>query len=107
MAISTVSELSDLAEMVGMANVRVKDGKAERPERSANRALAASHMSSLSSSELIQSRALEIMRVRYDGMPSSLMEGRAFSDSDFGSHVAGYNVNWERTARREEAGGLL
>lgn len=47
-----------------MLKVRETEGMAVRPDRSASRLLAASHTSSLSASDGIQAKGLEIMRVR-------------------------------------------
>lgn len=49
---------------IGMLKVRETDGKAVRPDRSANRLLAASHIASFSVSNFIQAKGLEMMRVR-------------------------------------------
>ncbi len=59
---STVSEVS--WELTGILNVRDTEGMAVRPDRSASRLLAASHTSSLSVSEGIQAKGLDMMRVR-------------------------------------------
>ena len=48
----------------GMLNVRETEGKALRPDRSASLLLAASHILSLSVSDGIQAKGLEMMRVR-------------------------------------------
>ena len=48
----------------GMLNIRETEGKAVRPDRSASLLLAASHIPSLSVSDGIQAKGLEMMRVR-------------------------------------------
>lgn len=47
-----------------MLKVRETDGKAVRPDRSASRLLADSHTASLSESDSIQAKGLDMMRVR-------------------------------------------
>ena len=47
-----------------MLKVRETEGMAVRPDRSASRLLAASHTSSLSASDAIQAKGLEMMRVK-------------------------------------------
>lgn len=59
---SAVAEAS--CESVGILKVRETDGMAVRPDRSASRLLAASQTSSLSISEGIQAKGLDMMRVR-------------------------------------------
>lgn len=59
---STVSELS--CHISGILKVRETEGMAVRPDRSASRLLATSHTSSLSASEGIQAKGLDMMRVR-------------------------------------------
>ena len=59
---STVSEVS--CPSSGILKVRETDGMAVRPDRSARRLLAASHMSSLSAPSGIQAKGLDMMRVR-------------------------------------------
>ena len=49
---------------IGIRKVREIDGMAVRPDRSASRLLAASHTRSLSVSEGIQAKGLDMMRVR-------------------------------------------
>lgn len=49
---------------IGILKVRETDGMAVRPDRSASRLLAASHISSLAISEGIQAKGLDMMRVR-------------------------------------------
>ena len=55
---------SDDDGLIGILKMRYKSGMAVRPDRSASRLLAASHISSLSASDNIQTRGLDTMRVR-------------------------------------------
>ncbi len=57
-----------------MVKVRKTDGMAVRPDRSASLLLAASQISSCLSSEDSQARRLIMIRVRYAGMPASLIK---------------------------------
>ena len=60
---SIVSEESSCG-LRGILKIRETDGMAVRPDRSASLLLAASHTSSLSVSEGIQAKGLDMMRVR-------------------------------------------
>ena len=51
-------------ESTVILNTRETEGKAVRPDRSASLLLAASHITSLSASDGIQAKGLEMMRVR-------------------------------------------
>ncbi len=46
-----------------------------------------------------------MMRVRYDGIPSSLIDGGELFELEVLSHEAGFMASCERMRRREEAGG--
>ena len=72
------SSSDDNNELIGILKLRYRSGMAVRPDRSASRLLAAAHISSLSASDDIQAKGLDTMRVRYDGIPSSLIEGVGF-----------------------------
>ena len=61
---SMVSDEEEEHGSIGMLKVRETEGKAVRPDRSASRLLAASHISTLSVSEVIQAKGLDMMRVR-------------------------------------------
>lgn len=89
-----------------MVKTRETDGMAVRPDRSASLLLAASHMSSLSSCEDSQSRWLMMIRVRYAGMPSSLIEGELLLPSLAASHDEGFTVSWESVVRSKEPEGF-
>lgn len=89
-----------------MVKVRETAGMAVLPDRSASRLLAASHISSLSSCEDIQSRWLMMIRVRYAGMPSSLIEGELLLLSFAASHDDGFTASRESVVRSKEPEGF-
>lgn len=94
-------------ERVGMVKVRETEGMAVRPDRSASRLLAASQISSLSRSEGSQSRELMMIRVRYAGMPSSLIDGGLpLLSLLVASHDDGFMVSWESVVSNDDAGGF-
>lgn len=90
----------------GILKVRESDGMAVRPDRSASRLLAASHISSLSDSEGIQANGLDMMPVRYDGTPSSLIDsGLALGAST--AQDEGVTASRAMAERRDWTEGLL
>lgn len=95
-------------ERVGMVKVRETEGMAVRPDRSASRLLAASQISSFSPSEGSQPRGLMIIRVRYAGMPSSLIDGGLplLLSLLVASHDDGFMASWESIVSNDDAGGF-
>lgn len=93
-------------DSVGIEKVRDMAGIAVRPDRSASRLLANSQISSLSLSEDSQSRGLMMMRVRYAGMPSSLIAAELLLLSLEVSHDEGVMASSKSMECNNDTGGF-
>lgn len=76
-----------------MVKVREIGGMAVRPDRSASLLLAASQISSCSSLEDSQFKGFMMIRVRYAGMPSSLIKGELLPPTTGVSHDVGFTAS--------------
>ena len=93
-------------ERVGIWKVLETEGIAVRPDRSASRLLAASQIPSFSPSEASQSKGLIMIRVRYAGMPPSLINGALVLSLLETSHDDGFLASRQSVVSNDDAEGF-